>query len=151
MGDGEPMDDDGYPTDETLERIAAWKFTTRGELHALIDHIRDIWAYADAGYFGVTEEHGEPPTWKLSTAGWSGNESVIEALQRNTLFWLVCWQSSRRGGHYEFRASGIRFPDDQCAKRCDHDSQCTRRADHPRESGHESEHGCVFYDAKEPA
>lgn len=112
----EPLDGDGYPTEATLERIATWKFTTRAELHALIDFVRDIWAYADAGYFGVTEEPGKRPVWSLSTAGWSGNEDIIEALQRNTMFWLVCWQSSRRGGHYTFKADGVTFPDDAAAQ-----------------------------------
>ena len=35
----------------------------------------------------------------------------------------------------------------ECGKRCDHDSQCTLPADHLPATRHESEHGCIFYDA----
>jgi hypothetical protein len=101
--------DDGYPTEAALERIAAWRITTRAEIHALVDFVRGLWAYPE--YFRVTQEPGKPPMWHMSTAGWSGNESIIEALQRNPLFWMFCWQSSRRGGHHTFQCVGI-FPDD---------------------------------------
>ena len=42
------------------------------------------------------------------------------------------------------------WPAPRCAKRCDHDSRCRLDADHDR--GHESDHGCIFYDPpqKEP-
>jgi len=40
--------------------------------------------------------------WTVSSGGWSGCEDVIGALGENTVFWLMCWRSSRRGGHFEF-------------------------------------------------
>jgi hypothetical protein len=40
--------------------------------------------------------------WSISTGGWSGNESLIEALQRNHIFWSLCWMKSERGGHFVF-------------------------------------------------
>lgn len=96
------LDDDGYPTEELLARIAAWEWQRFGEL---VDLLPSIWKYAEAGYFEIGEirEEGEPrKRLHLSTAGWSGNESIIQALQRNRLFWLVGFEEHRRGGHYIF-------------------------------------------------
>lgn len=89
------LDSDGYPTEEDLECIAAWSHADG--FRALLVAIEPIWAHAKAGYF-----RQEGQQFYLSTAGWSGNESIIAALQRNFVFWSLCWVSSRRGGHYVF-------------------------------------------------
>jgi hypothetical protein len=39
---------------------------------------------------------------ELHTFGWSGNESIVDALDKNVLFWMTCWEQSNRGGHYKF-------------------------------------------------
>lgn len=101
------LGDDGYPTESTLKKITKWNVMKLGCL-PLLRAIKPIWAYSEAGYF--TEN---PPTkdgftgtdeitFKLSTAGWSGNEDIISALEENTLFWAFCWYSSQRGGYHEF-------------------------------------------------
>lgn len=36
------------------------------------------------------------------TGGWSPNEDVIEAMHRNTILWMLCWESSHRGGKFVF-------------------------------------------------
>jgi hypothetical protein len=90
----EEIDDDGYPSDAALERIAQWPHT---DFAGLIAYVRTLW-WGPPNYW---EQDGR--ALSISTAGWSGNESIIGALQRNTMFWLMCWQSSRRGGHYEFQ------------------------------------------------
>jgi len=83
-----------YPTEEELERIAKWDVS---DAQGLIEFIRGLWRYAEDGYFELSgDELG------LSTAGWSGNEEIIEALRRNHLFWALHWKKSERGGHYYF-------------------------------------------------
>lgn len=95
------LDDDGvYPTDESLEKIANYPLLgNRGK--QLLDEIKPIWNYADAGYWHV-EETDTHFKYHLSTIGWSGNEDIIRALQKNVLFWHMHWYSSKRGGHYVF-------------------------------------------------
>lgn len=38
----------------------------------------------------------------LTTGGWSENEEIINLIS-NTMFWLLWWQESRRGGYYKFK------------------------------------------------
>lgn len=97
------LDDDGYPSDATLDRIRAWG----QDLTALFAFVRSCWRYADIGYW--SEEDGtddvlERPVrrYLISTGGWSGNESIIAALRKNVYAWHFSWAQSRRGGHYIF-------------------------------------------------
>lgn len=99
------MDPDGYPDEAELERIANWP---ESDLQDLFEFIRARWKYAESEYWNEYEVGAGPAKtrvrcYKLSTGGWSGNESLIDALQQNEMAWLVTWWSSRRGGHYEFR------------------------------------------------
>lgn len=71
---------------------------------ALMEYVRARWRYAEDGYFQKDGTH----IYRLSTAGWSGNESIIGALQDNQIFWLLCWQESKRGGHYKFSVPKIK-------------------------------------------
>jgi len=85
------FDHDGYPTEETLQAIRGWE----ADMHALFAFIGEAWRYPD--YW-----HREGDTYRFSTGGWSGNESLIEALEANFVAWAICWLSSARGGHYVF-------------------------------------------------
>lgn len=99
------LDADSYPTEGTLKALREWGVQGHADCKAILEWIRPVWAYAHAGYFAVDEEYnGEIPVlvYRLSTAGWSGNESLIDALQDNKFFWFRCWLSHKRGGHYEF-------------------------------------------------
>jgi len=99
------IDDDGYPTDETLECIKTWPF---GEYPSLMQYVTDAWS--DYGWFEQTGGHFDPmedeTPWACATGGWSGNESIIGALQDNFAFWMTCWECSARGGYYEFHLKG---------------------------------------------
>ena len=83
-----------YPTKEQLKKIEEWPPKDYPEL---MDFIHDIWEYADCGYW---IKKGKK--YYISTAGWSGNEDIVSALEKNWTFWIMCWQQSRRGGHYIF-------------------------------------------------
>lgn len=106
------FDEDGYPTEETLERIRSWPINDDSGPLELLQYVRDAWYYPDRffeldappdDYPDLMRNICGPRRWfYVSTAGWSGNESLIEALQHNVIFWMLCWWSSRRGGHYIF-------------------------------------------------
>lgn len=88
------MIDREYPTKKELKKIEKWP---RNDFTGLMDFVHDLWKYADCGYW--VQKHKE---YYISTAGWSGNEDIISALEKNWTFWVLCWQQSRRGGHYIF-------------------------------------------------
>ena len=88
------MNKGDYPTEEELQRIKEWDYN---DFTGLMDFIYNIWNYADCGYWAQTEN-----MYEISTGGWSGNEDIIQAMKENTMFWMMCWGMSRRGGHYLF-------------------------------------------------
>lgn len=101
------LDSDGYPTDEALERIKEWGHDEKvGDHFALMAFIKTFWWYPDWGWAEddyKDEVYGNVRRFRISTGGWSGNESIIGAMHENFVFWSMCWHSSRRGGHWEFR------------------------------------------------
>ena len=90
-----------YPTEEQLEAVASWDST----LINWYDFIHGIWWAPEWGWRqerGTDELTDAPLTrYRISTGGWSGNEDLIEAMQKN-LGWFFTWVQSRRGGHYIF-------------------------------------------------
>src|SRR3990172_6948334 len=92
-----------YHTEKELKEIQNWNVK---DAHNLIDRLRDMWEYKN--YFieswGLDHIHKERPVLmlELHTGGWSGNEDVIEALQKNKIFWMMWWWKEERGGHYYF-------------------------------------------------
>jgi len=83
-----------YPTDQELEQIRTWDLC---DLVGLFDFIKSLWTYADVGYWAQHERK-----YWLDTGGLSGNEDIIETLKERSMFWMICWYSSKRGGHYVF-------------------------------------------------
>jgi len=86
------LDSEGYPTDESLEEIKNYE----GGGHELLAEVAFLF-----NVHGRCEFDGK--RWMISTGGWSGCESVIGAMKENTMFWLMCWYMSKRGGYYEFK------------------------------------------------
>ena len=114
----EHVDDDGYPTDAALELIEKWHWT---DCEGLFEFIKSVWHLSGWGWSEVNASELEPTDDDynakggtllfVSTAGWSGNESIIRALQGNWMAWSLCWIQSRRGGHYIFKPH--EFKDDE--------------------------------------
>jgi len=87
------MDSDGYPDDLELQRIREWSVE---DFTGLMEFVRALWKWNDWGWSLKGNKYD------ISTGGWSGNESLISALEGNMMFWMMCWHQSRRGGHYIF-------------------------------------------------
>lgn len=92
------MPEDGYPTEDELQRIRAWD---AHDPSGLLEFVRGCWTWAD------THFKQEGNAYTLSTGGWSGNEDLLAALQQNAVFWLLCWKSSHRGGRFEFEIPNL--------------------------------------------
>lgn len=92
------LDDEGYPTDEALDCIERWPYI---EADQMLEFVRGLWSYPQ-----FWTQEGD--VLSVSTGGWSGNESLIRAMKGNLAFWHMCWESSRRGGHYTFDLSNYR-------------------------------------------
>jgi hypothetical protein len=93
------MDEDDYPTEETLKRISEWDWH---DVHGLAEYVVDIWHYGDPWARlsdwrkdDIDQEYRE---LRLATGGWSGNESIVSALHDNRMFEAICWYLSQRGG-----------------------------------------------------
>lgn len=96
------LDEDGYPTEESINEIKDFQnFMDLGP-KAFLSEIKKIWAYSDCGYWSE-EVRNKETIYHISTAGWSGNEEIIGAMQANYIFWAQHWFISRRGGHYIFK------------------------------------------------
>ena len=112
------MDEDGYPTEETERLVREFE----GDARELLASLREVWMYPT--YWD--EEDGvdilDRPVhrYHVSTAGWSGNESLIEALRNHWIFWMRFWVEERAGGHFIFEigegdASVIKTDHKPCA------------------------------------
>ena len=95
------LDDDGYPTDEALELISNW---TIKDITGWFEFVQSLWALTEWKIEDAVDDitNRTVTRYTMSTGGWSGNEDLIGAMQRNWLMWNVTWVQSRRGGHYIF-------------------------------------------------
>ena len=88
-------DYDGYPTEEELEYIRNFN-TAENDWNELMEYIQGIWTYGESAFYKDNFR------WIVHTLGWSGNEEIIGSMMNNTIFWIMYWEESRRGGHYKF-------------------------------------------------
>lgn len=94
------VDPNQVAPEEILSNIRNWKIQETSEL---LRYIIRVWYLA-----GWNEEHTIQENWKdleftFHTWGMRYNESLIEAMKDNNIFWLTMWESSMRGGHHHFK------------------------------------------------
>ena len=107
------LDEDGYPTEAALEIVKRWHWI---DSKGWFEFIKSIWWYPDWGWSEGEEPHDYRQDelvyrYHISTGGWSGNESIIRAMQETEMMWHMNWVQSRRGGHYIFERKD--FEDDE--------------------------------------
>lgn len=108
----ELLDEDGYPTDAALDIIQLWHWSDVEGWFKFIDsvwsHGYGTWKAVDEPLYQRTEYDSEyvprmVRRYHAATGGWSGNESIICAMQDNkSMLWTLTWVQSRRGGHHTF-------------------------------------------------
>ncbi len=106
-----------YPHEADLQKIREWDVWR--DLQGFVDFVTSLWEYNDyirlsKGYAGEKIKNPrremkewekrawQYKIWRVSTAGWSGNEDIIGAMRDNFSFWHVCWHSTQKGGHFVF-------------------------------------------------
>lgn len=67
------------------------------EWEEFLEKIEDTWN-TDYGTITITEDR---KTLELTTGGWSENEELIDLIG-NSMYWVLYWQKSERGGKYTF-------------------------------------------------
>lgn len=92
----EGLDEDGYPTEYTLNVIRNWPIRTDEDLAAIMSYIKQIW-------YCPNRMTNEGLHYTLVTSGWSGNEDIIGAMRDNVMLHILYWYTSRRGGHHEYK------------------------------------------------
>ena len=97
------IDDEGYPTPAYLESIRSWPHESG--YNNLMDYVARGWWNGNSSIsksHRVEKEQFVADIFRLSTGGWSGNEDIIAVLHGNALFYIMCWHSSQKGGHYKY-------------------------------------------------
>jgi len=93
---------DGYPTKLELTQIKNFN-PNKANVFEFLEWLKDIWTYDSFNTKWVNNKaFGLCFRVELATCGWSGNESIIEALLNNVYFkhmWYAEWQ---RGGLHIF-------------------------------------------------
>ena len=86
------VDEDGYPTEHTLQCIRDWDIQ---DLIEVLRYMRDAWHWQH-----MVDVDGYK--WTFLTGGWSGNEELIRAFKDNHALYDMSWMSSNRGGKHVF-------------------------------------------------
>ena len=90
---------DHYPSEPVLDFFKGTSIKKYG-LDKFIGVIEGEWWAADWGF--KKTKRGRKLYLQLHTGGWSGNEDIINSLERNKWFWIHL-NKEMVGGHYWFR------------------------------------------------
>ena len=96
------MDAEGYPEEKELRMIRKWDIK---DFPLLLEFIEKRWTYHDFIKKEVIKDritNRDLLQWTLITGGWSGNESLVNALLGNRLFeisWSYQWTRANGGQH----------------------------------------------------
>jgi hypothetical protein len=102
------FDADGYPTDDTLAAIEAWK--PEQGVAAWLDFAAACWHWPEfvsrelrPEEALIVQAEADNRYLRLATGGWSGNESVIGAMRANRLLSAFTWRLTACGGLHIYR------------------------------------------------
>lgn len=90
------LDEDGYPTEYAHRQLRLWN---DDDPMGWFLFAQKIWYFKN--FFHI-EELADKWVVHVSTAGWSGNEGLLNAMKQHEILWSSVWCSHRRGGHYTF-------------------------------------------------
>ena len=95
-----------YPLERQLKKIENFDVMKSPDHPLKLFHyIRTIWHWPDWGYYehwGFNFIRKKVFKIECHTGGWSGNECIIQALEKNKWVWAFFWEKSVRGGHFYF-------------------------------------------------
>jgi hypothetical protein len=97
----ELIDGNGYPTEEALDFLRSF----HGSAEDMVAYIRSLMNNGSSTLEDFIDDYGrDEKRLTLVTGGWSGCEDVISALN-GTMFNIMFWESSHRGGKHTFTFS----------------------------------------------
>lgn len=85
----------GYPSKDDLYKVQHWDFK---DVRGLFDFIEDSDGMQAYGSFRRTIMPDGRERIRIATGGWSGNEDMMSALERNFIVYSSYWKLSARGG-----------------------------------------------------
>ena len=89
------FDADSYPTDDAIDAVAGF----HGTLEQLVEYTTALYRNGLVKLEDAENRFGRPiKRVSYITCGWLGCESVIGAIRRGTMFNLMFWARSERGG-----------------------------------------------------
>ncbi len=88
----------GYPYESILRKIKKWDGK---DVWKMISWIEMCWNFT-YGKVKSSKKRGKKLRYTLITGGWSGNELVMAAIEKNKWFNMLYWYKSERGGLHEY-------------------------------------------------